>query len=568
LKLKKLYINNFLSYKEAEMDLENRGIVFIRGENLDTGGSNGAGKSTILEALVWTLFGETVRGVEKVDEVVNNITKRNCLCRLDLENDYTIIRTRKHKDHDNTLMLLHGSNNLSKPDVRITQKDINKLFNIDFDIFINSIVLAGSNVRTNFLDNKNNTLRRQVIENILGLDKFSDFLSITKDKIKDLESQKETLLNTISEAERHINSYNDKIAELNYRRDNFDKEKQDRIVEFNTKIERLSKIDHTKQLEIHQKLNAGNEILSKIKSSIQSSVSSISELESKCMLIDKEIIKYKNKDSVCKYCGSELDNLKLERIISNLNKEREDFQTQISTNKVEVKKYQDTMTEIENSIADVKPDLSERELYNLEANLKLFKDKLYDLQASEFQDVNFDADIERLSKLIKTNNQKITLIEQEWQYYKFWELGFGNKGLKTYILEDMLQYLNRKIEFYLNILSKGQIHLIFDKYLDFEISGLNYRNCSSGERKRVDLAVLVALYDLTNLRHKSNYNILILDEVLDSIDEIGVEAAKELLMELNKRIPTIFVISHNNALSEYFSDSITVVKENGISKVL
>ena len=101
--------------------------------------------------------------------------------------------------------------------------------------------------------------------------------------------------------------------------------------------------------------------------------------------------------------------------------------------------------------------------------------------------------------------------------------------------------------------------------MDFNISGLNYRSCSSGERKRVDLAVLIALYDLTTLRYKSNYNILVLDEVLDSIDEVGIEAVKDLLLELNNRIPTIIVVSHNNQLSEYFPNTVTVVKENGIS---
>jgi DNA repair exonuclease SbcCD ATPase subunit len=131
----------------------------------------------------------------------------------------------------------------------------------------------------------------------------------------------------------------------------------------------------------------------------------------------------------------------------------------------------------------------------------------------------------------------------------------------------MIQFLNKKIEFYLNILSKGSMHLAFDKFLDFDVSGLKYRSCSSGERKRVDLAVLIALYDLTNLRNKDNYNILVLDEVLDSIDEIGIEAAQELLLELNKRIPTIFVISHNNILGQYFPSTITVVKEKGISRL-
>lgn len=568
MKLKKIYINNFISFKECELDIESKGIVFIKGENKDTGGSNGAGKSSVLESIVWTLFGETVRGVDKVEDVINDKFNKDCMCRLDLEDDYTIVRCRKHKQYDNGLMLFHKDKNISKPNVTHTQKEINKLFNIDFDIFVNSIILAGSSIRANFLDSKNNTIRRQVIESILGIDKFADYSSTVKIKIKELESSKENMLLGIEQNKKQIKSYNDKLSEIKFKKEEFERDKEENIKTLSESLEKLSKIDVKQQLEIYKKINDGSSIKSKISGNIQALKTSVKDLNGKKFHISSNINKYSSlENKACEYCGSVLDQEKVKNMINSLEQESSKFDHQITSTNEKITQYIRMINEIDNELNSLQPELSEKELYNLEMEINVHKEGLERTKEEKFQDINFDSDIKDLVKTIKEYEDKLSEIDEELRYYGFWEVGFGNKGLKTYILDDMIKFLNKKIEFYLNILSKGQMHLIFDKFLDFNVSGLNYRSCSSGERKRVDLAVLIALFDLTNLRNKNNYNILILDEVLDSIDEIGVEAAQELLLELNKRIPTIFVISHNNMLSEYFPDVLTVVKENGISRI-
>jgi DNA repair exonuclease SbcCD ATPase subunit len=274
----------------------------------------------------------------------------------------------------------------------------------------------------------------------------------------------------------------------------------------------------------------------------------------------------------CKLCGTILDQEKIQTTIQNLAVEKDVIDAKIAVFNSDIKQKQESIVLIEDKLEQIAPAYTESVLYNIESDIQNLKERKDEIQKSEFQsasfqDINFDLDVEKLVKAIKASEQEVATATEDLKYYSFWEEGFGKKGLVVYLLEQMIRFLNNKVEFYLNILSKGQIRLEFDKYLDFKISGLNYRNCSSGERKRVDLAVLLALYDLTNLRNKQSFNILILDEVLDSIDKAGVEAVKDLLLELNKRIPTILVISHNNYLAEYFPTTVTVVKENGISRI-
>jgi len=581
--LKKVHIDNFLSWGEGHsFDLENRGILFLKGENKDAGGSNGSGKSAIIEAIVWTLFGDTIRGIDKVDEVVNNKIGKNCKCTLDLDGGYQIIRARKHDVDENRLILLKDGRDISKSSTKLTQDDINKIFNIHIDIFINSIVLANSNIRINLLDNKNNQLRRQIIEEILGINNFSDYLTITKDKLKDSEAAQKILLDKISNTNDQIKSYNDKIAEMKTDRQKFEKNQELEKIEFDTdkstkinnlliEIKELKDVDVKYNLEIYKKITESKSLIAKINGTISNTKKTIYELEDKESKIEHEINEHKKFiDKPCPKCGSKLDPNELKTLINNLELEKISIEADMAIKLDENARKQTDIDEIKNSLAELKPTYDESDLLTIDADTKRIEEKIEAIRSEEFkptkfQEVNFELDVETLNNNIKINNEKIEEISKELPYLEFWKQGFGNDGLKIYILDNMIKYLNKKVDFYLNILSKGAIKLEFDKYLDFKISGLNYRNCSSGERKRVDLAVLIALYDLTTLRYKSCYNILVLDEVLDSIDEIGIEAVKDLLLELNNRIPTIIVVSHNNQLSEYFPNTVTVIKEAGIS---
>ena len=567
--INKLTINNFLSFGPNNViDLTNKGVTAIRGDNRDTGSSNGSGKSSIACAVLWTLFGDTVRKLKSVDDVINDQFGNNCFCSLEIEN-ITVTRYRKHSTFGNSLKLYVDGVDKTCSDQKVTQKQINHLLNIEFNSFLSSIILTPDN-KLNFLDDKNASFRRSIIEFILGIDLYKDYLFETKDCIKSIENNKQNL-NAITESYKsQIQQYKKKLEELNARRQQFEDSRNKDIEELNKKLNILKQIDVNKQIKIHDYIKKAKELLIELNSKLLSfnKENMMKNAEIGDLLKDYE--KYKNLTvKACGYCGSILDESKIRNIIDPISAKIERVKKSIEENKQKILELKNQYESIEKDMQRFKPELDEKDLYVIDSNIKNITASIESInkQDNPYSQMDFSESINSLNSEIESNNLKIEKSNDELKYYRFWETGFGNTGLKTYIIDDVIGFFNKRIEFYLDILSNCIIKLKFDKYLEFKINGLNYGSCSQGERRRVDLAVLLALHDLNNIRHNCQCNVLILDEVLDSVDEKGVECVKDVLLELSKTIPTILVISHNNTLLENFSNFITVVKENKISYV-
>lgn len=202
----------------------------------------------------------------------------------------------------------------------------------------------------------------------------------------------------------------------------------------------------------------------------------------------------------------------------------------------------------------------------------------YDVIIQKYQD-----DLKSYQKDIAEFNQGIQDKLDEKQCLLFWQQAYSNQGIKSLILDDITPFLNRRVNKYLTKLTSGHIEVKFStqttlksgesrEKFSIEISnkdgGSEYAANSGGERRRVDLAINLALQDLVASRSTKQINIAIFDEVMDTLDDTGVENVMELLKELSKDKSTIFVISHNSHLQSYFDSTITVVKRGGFSTLL
>ena len=568
--IKKLHINNFLSFgPENSIDLENRGLVFIKGENKDTGGSNGSGKSSLVEAIVYTLTGKTVRGVDSVDDVVNNVFGKDCSCKIDTDNGF-ILRARKDDKVGTGLFLNVDGEDKTKPDPKRTQKEINDLYNVDFDTFINSTILSFSSKQANFLDNRYKTERRQIIETILGINKYNDYLSVAKEKIRHLEDSRVLNNKEIEKIKVQIEDYKRKIIDIEEKKSSYEKIKQEKIAVIDAQVNRLSSIDFDSNIGVYKKINEAKDIIRSIDVKIAEKSSAVKPMTFELSKLRCEVNKYEQLGAkACSHCGSTLTQERVDSIIVPTRSKIKELEDGIAKIQQEYDYYKTSKESIISQLDALKPEASEKELYELNTKLEMLRGRVLELYKEEnpYHSLNFTEEIKNLEMQITELENEIKLTAEELKYYYFWETGFGNKGLKSYILEDMIMFFNKRIQFYLDILSRNTITIIFDKHLDFSVSGLNYSNCSGGERRRADLAVLIALYELSNIRSKTSHNILILDEVLDSIDTIGFESAMDLLRELNKKVPTILVISHSDKIEQHFDKVITVVKENKISHI-
>ena len=161
--------------------------------------------------------------------------------------------------------------------------------------------------------------------------------------------------------------------------------------------------------------------------------------------------------------------------------------------------------------------------------------------------------------------------------------GYSNQGIKSFILDDITPFLNRRVNKYLSKLTSGQIEVVFstrstlktgEEREKFSIDIINknggdtYSSNSGGEKKRIDLAINLALQDLVASRSSKKINIAMFDEVFDSLDENGIDGVISLLQELSQSKSTILVVSHNEYLKSYFTNILTVVKQNGYTSVI
>lgn len=219
---------------------------------------------------------------------------------------------------------------------------------------------------------------------------------------------------------------------------------------------------------------------------------------------------------------------------------------------------QQKLAEVDNNLI-TRPVYDNRRLYTLKERQDKLKKAIKALLGTITEG---ETDLEELA----TNKQVLD----------FWVEGFGNKGLKSFLLDNIIPHLTQYAQLFIDRLTGNSIAIKFSTVSDtgndkFGVSAFNqegadvYSGNSSGEKRRIDLAVMLALFMLANTRVK--LNIMLLDEVLDTLDAAGIDIVVEILEEMaKKRKLTIFVTSHTE-LADRLHESITVVKRNGVSEL-
>ena len=184
----------------------------------------------------------------------------------------------------------------------------------------------------------------------------------------------------------------------------------------------------------------------------------------------------------------------------------------------------------------------------------------------------FEETIEDLSGKYEDCIDECTKLEKDYEIMRFWEGAFSETGVVKYIIRNILGFLNSRLDYYLSYLTQNQIEVIFDEELKETIKSngreVHHASLSGGEKKRVNLAVMLALQNLLSLSNNEEGNLLFFDEVATFVDEEGVEGLYILLQEM-KKDKTLFIISHDFHLKSLLSDAktLTVVKEDGFSKI-
>lgn len=565
----KIRWKNFLSTGQnfTEIFLDKNPTTLILGEN-------GSGKSTMLDALTFSLFGKPFRNINK-PQLINSINEKNAIVEVEFtigRKNYLVRRGIKPNVFDIFCDgVLVNQDAKSKDYQDHLEKNILKM---NFKSFT-QIVILGSSSFVPFMQLKAPD-RRAIVEDLLDIQIFSTMnqllkfkISDNKTELKDNDVQLELNQSHIEIQEEYISKMKENNEELiNTNRKNVeDSEKQ--IKTLNQKIKNISdeiqdltlKIsDHNKVQKRYQKLQQYND-----------------EIQKNIKKIEKEIVFY-SQNTDCPTCKQSIDHDHRSCEIDNKNVKKEELLKAIDKLESEFENIFDRMKEIENiqsKINDLNVDVSKNNVSISALNQYISKinDEI-NLLTVKGADVN--GSLEKLKTYQKNrkilHEQKENLINQKELYDIAYAL-LKDSGIKTRIIKQYLPIMNKLINKYLSSMD-FYVSFNLDENFNETIKSrfrdeFTYASFSEGEKSRIDLALIMAWRAIAKLKNSMNTNLLVLDEVFDSsLDSEGTEDLLKILTSIGKNT-NIFVISHKGEiLIDKFRSIIRFEKIKNFSRIV
>jgi len=581
MKIKELTVKNFMSVgnQTQAVDFSKENLTLVLGENLDMGGDdngsrNGTGKTTIVNALSFSLFGTALTNIKK-DNLINKINNKNMLVTLSFEKDgvdYRIERGRKP-----TLMKFYVNNEEqgaeesddSQGDMRETQKDIDELIGMSHDMFKHIVAL---NTYTEpFLSMKSGE-QREIIEQLLGITILSEKAEALRELIRET---KELIIQETANIEatkksnegiqKSIDSLITKQSAWNTSRD-ADVEKIGRAI-----IE-LENVDIDREIELHALQKEFSEYSAKLKSLNKERAtldSATSQAERSVRKYADELTKLAGK--TCHACEQELHDHKHEEMTAVANQhlsEAEKYRDKVAA---DLKKILDEIAQLgEVAVVPATYYDTVEEALKHQNNLKTLETQLT-IRAGEE-----DPYQEQIDELLNTAMQEITWDRvneyntvKDHQEFLLKLLTSKDSFIRKKIIDQNLAYLNNRLTYYLD--KMGLPHTVtFQNDLNVEITqlgqDLDFDNLSRGERNRLILGLSWSFRDVWESLYQ-NINLLFVDELIDNgLDASGVESALAVLKKMaRERSKNIFLISHKDELIGRVNNVLKVIKENGFT---
>ena len=557
------------------VDFDRRDLTLVLGENLDLGGDgsrNGTGKTTIINALSYALYGNALSNIRK-DNLVNKTNGKNMLVSLDFAvggQQYRIERGRK----PNVLRFYVNDREQeiaddAQGDSRETQDAIERTLGLSHDMFKH--ILALNTYTEPFLSLKAND-QRTIIEQLLGI----TMLSERADRIKELNKQtKESIqqeefrIRAVQEANKRIE---EQIESLRKRQRMWVNKQSEDVVKLESAVGSLEHIDIKAELAAHKALVEYNDAV-KERADVQKTLTRARlDQDRERKAADKlatelaALLEHK-----CHACGQDLHDDRHEAVIAAK-------QTELDAACTEVDLAGVTITELENELEDIGETGSQpkvfydtlehalnhrnslealrKELAARSAETDPYGEQIVEMQNQALQEVTYDA-MNEMTRL------------QDHQDFLLKLLTSKDSFIRKKIIEQNLSYLNARLTHYLDRI--GLPHtVVFQNDLTVSIEELgrelDFDNLSRGERNRLILSMSWAFRDVFESLYQP-INVLFIDEMIDSgLDTQGVENSLALLKQMSReRHKSIWLVSHRDELAGRVENILRVVKENGFT---
>lgn len=607
IKFDTLRIQNFYSYGEKqEIDFKNFSstVVLIDGVDKDTEGSKiGSGKSSLMAALTYAIFGETVSNV-KANEIVNYIKGKDALVELEFfveKTKYKIERGRKPKvlnifkqiqDIKETNGL--GWQNISKADDRDNDEELKKLFRMNFETFLQTSFFSVASEHNKPFLNMVPSSQKKVLENIFNFDIHNMQISDVKDRMRDEQVKLVDLESSAKEIKYANEQIQEQIERLKVSYEKFENRRQKEIESLQEKIafyktinidEEKEKYDFSSELKEH-KITI-NEAITELKSSqkdVKATIAAESrELEILIEKYEKEQKKNKSlKGNVCPTCNQEWED---QNAIDQSDERIKRYEQEMHKYEKSIKQYEKTASQIKKSLDEKRELLIEIKEAMDEIELSVEKKELdnidivvsglnKELEQITHQENHYSAEIEANKLMLREIDMsfidKIAANINDYKTYVKISEDPKNRGkfLRRYIKQsnDILREFKKLIPDY-------NIHLQFNPDFTIRVMKLgkevNPGSLSNGEKRIGNIMIMMALMKVFKLKNNVEFDAMFMDEVLDSgINGTLLESVYTFIKNVAKQEKMkVYLISHREEIKEKVKEVIMVTKSRGISTI-
>ncbi len=559
------------------INFDRRDLTLVLGQNLDLGGSdtgarNGTGKTTIINALSYALYGTALTNIKK-DNLINKTNGKNMLVTIEFEKDGTEYRIERGR-RPNTMAFYAGGQEReitdeSQGDSRETQAELERMLGMSHDMFKHIVAL---NTYTEpFLSLKAND-QRAIIEQLLGITLLSEKAENLKNQIKEtkeLIQREEIQIKATQDANLRIA---EQIESTKRRQTLWKNKKTEDIEKLQSSLESLLDIDIDQELLLHDSVSSWlskNREITDCQRWIKLITEDQHKLNKNIEKLNKELNSLENHQ--CYTCGQEVHDDKNAQLKEDLNKLKSELALQYLSSDTQMSEHVNKLTEIgeigecpvtfypnkeqainhRNSVENLKQQLTTRF-----AETDPYEESITEMEQQAIQEIDYD-----------TINQLTNIRDHQEFLLKL--LTNKDSFIRKRIIEQNLSFLNTRLALYLDKIGLPHtVKFLNDLTVSIEELGrdLDFDNLSRGERNRLILSLSWAFRDVWENLYQP-VNLMFVDEVIDTgMDSSGVESALAILKKMARESQrSVWLVSHKDELAGRVNNILTVVKENGFT---
>ncbi len=563
----KVRYKNFLSTGNifTEINLGEHSTTLIVGEN-------GAGKSTFLDAITFSLFGKPFRNINK-PQLVNSINEKDCIVEIEFtigKINYKVVRGIKPN-----IFEIYVDGDLLNQDAKSKdyQDYLEKvILKMNYKSFTQIVILGSTNF-TPFMQ-LSAADRRTVIEDLLDIQIFSSMNVIVKNKLHTLKDEATQLKIQIDNTKDKIDLHKKHLDELKKNTKEIVDAKKQEIEENRTSLHQLQVEGSQKEKQIDdlvfqvsdeefttKRFNKLNNLEAKIEGNIQKLEKDIEfySVNSTCPTCDQAI---NNKEEKVHTCNSKIT--ELSKGLKKLKEENDAVLQRINT----IKATQKELKTFEQDLVRINTSRSQIGKY-----IKKLADEITEIENKPAMSDEFKAQSKELLNALQTFNEKRKTVSEQTQHYDIVAQLLKDGGIKSKIIKQYVPVINKLVNKYLAAMDFFVNFNIDEEFKETIKSrhrdDFSYENFSEGEKKRIDLALLFTWRSVAKLKNSVNTNLLIFDEVFDgSLDINGTEEFMKLINMMNEGT-NIFVITHkSDQMVDKFKHTIRFGKVKNFSQMV